>query len=62
MIAGAFNAKSGPLRDTQAPDAERQAMMRLMSGAHGVFKVRIIGVFELAIRLKRRKCWFSQAI
>ena len=38
MVARAFNAKDGPLRDETKPDAERQAMQRLMSGAHGVFK------------------------
>jgi hypothetical protein len=35
---GPFNADSGPLRDESQPDAERQAMQRLMTGAHGVFK------------------------
>jgi uncharacterized protein (TIGR02391 family) len=39
MIARAFNAENGPLRDATASDAERQAMTRFMSGAHGVFKI-----------------------
>lgn len=38
MISRAFNADGGPLRDLSKPEAERQAMQRLMSGAHGVFK------------------------
>ena len=38
MVARAFNADNGPLSDAAKPDAERQAMQRLMSGAHGVFK------------------------
>jgi uncharacterized protein (TIGR02391 family) len=38
MISRAFNADNGPLRDPGKQDAERQAMQRLMSGAHGVFK------------------------
>ena len=38
MVARAFNADNGPLSDAAKPDAERQAMQRLMSGAHGVFR------------------------
>ena len=38
MIARAFNADSGPLSDENQPDAQRKAMQRLMTGAHGVFK------------------------
>jgi len=38
MISRAFNAENGPLRDPSKPEAERQAMQRFMSGAHGVFK------------------------
>jgi uncharacterized protein (TIGR02391 family) len=38
MIAKAFHPEQGPLRDATRPDGERQAMMRFMTGAHGVFK------------------------
>jgi len=40
MIARAFNPKDGPLRDPdpEKSNHERDAMMMLMVGAHGVFK------------------------
>jgi uncharacterized protein (TIGR02391 family) len=38
MIGKAFNPKEGPLRDQSKPDAERQGLMRFVTGAHAVFK------------------------
>lgn len=38
MIGRAFNPDKGPLTDPSKPDAERQGLTRLMTGAHAVFK------------------------
>jgi uncharacterized protein (TIGR02391 family) len=38
MIARAFNAKTGPLRDDAAEPSEREAMAALMTGAYGLYR------------------------
>lgn len=38
MIGRAFHSERGPLTDPSRPDAERQSLSRLMTGAHGVLK------------------------
>ena len=38
MIARAFNAKTGPLRDDAAEPSEREAMAALVTGAYGLYR------------------------
>ena len=38
MIARAFNANDGPLRDQAAPTAEREALAALMTGAFALYR------------------------
>lgn len=38
MVGRAFHSERGPLTDPSRPDAERQSLSRLMTGAHGLLK------------------------
>jgi hypothetical protein len=38
MIARAFNANNGPLRDRVAQPAERDSLVALMTGAFGLYR------------------------
>lgn len=38
MVGRAFHSERGPLTDPSRPDAERQSLSRIMTGAHGLLK------------------------